>query len=401
MQSFNKLNQLFIGASVSLVLLSGCEQVPTTTVKKENIEITITASAEIESKKTALIAPPSIKRMWQYQIKYIAPENSQVKKGQMIVSFDDKSVSDLFIDKKSELKQAKQELENKKFQESAEEQQLILNLAEMNMEFEKSERRAEIIDSSRSENDRKKSIIDFTIAKNDLYLAQEKLTFHRRNTELNLKLATNKVKRLTTESELLQHDIDRLKVKAPMDGMVIYVANWQGEKPAKGESIQFGQPVIELAVADDLQLKAQISESDSGKIKIGQKVKIILDSAQEQTFQGSVVKLASIFRDKSSRDKRRIVDTIIALDEQPDDADITVMRPGMVARVEVITSVIEDALTLPTSSIKKSNDNASITLVSALSDTKISVDISAVVGNKVVIKQSDNKSIQQGDVVAL
>ena len=391
---------IFTSTSLAIIVLSGCEQVPSTTVKQETVELSVTTSAEVESKKTALISPPSVKRMWQYQIKHIVPENSQVKKGQVLVSFDSKKVSELLIDKKAELKQAKQELANKEFQESADEKQLVLSLAEMQMEFEKAKRRAEIIDNSRSENDRKKSEIDFIIAKNDLFLAKERLKFHRTNTLLNLKLATAKVARFTAEAEVLQFDIDRLQVKAPMDGMVIYKANWQGEKPAKGESIQFGQPVIELAVADQLQLKAQIAEPDSGKIKIGQKVKITLDSAQEQTFQGEVVKLASVFRDKSSRDKRRIFDTIISLN-QDENTDISMMRPGMVARVEVITQTIENALTLPATSIINSDESSSVALVGSFKQTIIPVEILAVLDSKVVIKKTVDDGVKQGDVVAL
>ncbi|MBU2893510.1 efflux RND transporter periplasmic adaptor subunit [Colwellia sp. D2M02] len=381
----------------SLLALSGCEQVATINVKQETVELTVTTSAEVESKKTALISPPSVKRMWQYQIQQIIPENSEVKKGDLLVSFDSKKVSDLLIDKNAELKQAKQELENKTFQESANEKTLVLALAEMQMEFEKAKRRAEIIDNSRSVNDRKKSEIDFTIATNDLFLAKEKLKFHRTNTLLNLKIATAKVERLTAESAVLQRDIERLQVKAPMDGMVIYIANWQGEKPAKGESIQFGQPVIELAVADELQLKAQISEPDSGKIALGQKVKITIDSVQEQSFQGEIVKLASVFRDKSTRDKRRIFDTTIALDNNISADDIAAMRPGMVARVEIITQVIENALTLPISSIKTTNNQSSVTIINAFNQTEALIETSAVLEQKVVIKSG----VTLGDTVAL
>jgi HlyD family secretion protein len=380
-----------------MISLSGCEQVASIEVKQETVELTVTTSAEVESKKTALISPPSVKRMWQYQIQHIVPENSQVKKGQVLVSFDSKKVSDVLIDKKAELKQAKQELENKTFQESANEKTLILTLAAMKMEFEKAKRRAEIIDNSRSVNDRKKSEIDFTIATNDLFLAKEKLKFHHANTLLNLKIATAKVERLTAEAAVLQFDIERLSVTAPMDGMVIYIANWQGEKPAKGESIQFGQPVIELAVADELQLKAQIAEPDSGKIARGQKVKITLDSVQEQSFQGEIVKLASVFRDKSSQDKRRIFDTIIALDSNISAADIATMRPGMVARVEVVTTVIENALTLPISSIKTVDKQSTVALVNTFGQTNAAIDILAVLDTKVVIKTG----VKQGDVVAL
>jgi len=382
------MNKIFL--VVFLFVLLGCEQVVNESVKEEKIEVIVSASGELESKHTAIIAPPSVSRMWQYQIKQLLPENSQVKKGELLVSFDDKKITDRLFDKQVELDRAQKELDNKKIKEVATEQELILAVAEKEMEFEKAKRKAEIVDNSRSENDRRKSEIDFTVAQNDLFLSQGKLKFHQKNSLLNLKLAQGKVDRLTGEVADFNRDIARLKVKAPMDGMVIYKANWEGEKPAVGESIQFGQPIIELAVIEQMQLKAQIAESDSGKLVLGQKVKVTLDGTQEQTFSGKVVDLGRVFRNKSPQDKRRILDAIIEFDE----TDPLTMRPGMTARIEVITKVLDKALTLPIEAVKSAADSKVITLESGIEKQ---VEIAHIIGNKVVFA----KGVKQGDVVAL
>jgi len=382
------MNKMFL--VVFLFVLLGCEQVVNESVKEEKIEVIVSASGELESKHTAIIAPPSVSRMWQYQIKQLLPENSQVKKGELLVSFDDKKITDRLFDKQVELDRAQKELDNKKIKEVATEQELILAVAEKEMEFEKAKRKAEIVDNSRSENDRRKSEIDFTVAQNDLFLSQGKLKFHQKNSLLNLKLAQGKVDRLTGEVADFNRDIARLKVKAPMDGMVIYKTNWEGEKPAVGESIQFGQPIIELAVIEQMQLKAQIAESDSGKLVLGQKVKVTLDGTQEQTFSGKVVDLGRVFRNKSPQDKRRILDAIIEFDE----TDPLTMRPGMTARIEVITKVLDKALTLPIEAVKSAADSKVITLESGIEKQ---VEIAHIIGNKVVFA----KGVKQGDVVAL
>jgi len=376
-----------------LVLLCACEKAPSETVKLEQVRLIVTASGELESKQTAMIAPPSVSGMWQYQIKQLTPENTRVKKGEVIVAFDSKKVVDRLVDKQADLDRAQKELENKKIKEEESEQELILSIAEKQMEYEKAERKADIIDNSRAENDRKKSVIDFTIAENDLFLAKERLTFHKNNKALNLKLAKGKVNRLTAEVNDFKSDIERLKVKAPIDGMVIYRANWQGEKPAVGESIQFGQPVVELAVIEQMQLKAQIAEPDSGKIKLNQKVKIMIDGTQEIVLQGSIVELGRVFRDKSSQDKRRVFDAIIAF-EQPKD---TVIRPGMTARIEVVTAMIDNALTLPSQAVKLENGQGSVRITGLFSDHEETIEVAHIVGDKVVIKSG----LSQGDIVAL
>lgn len=380
-------------AIILLIFLSACENAPTESVQLEKVQLVVTASGELESKQIAMIAPPSVSRMWQYQIKQLATENSQVKKGEMVVAFDSKSVSDRLVDKQADLDRAQKQLENKEIKETETEQELILSVAEKQMEYEKAERRAEIVDNSRSDNERQKSVIDFTIAENDLFLSKEKLKFHINNKALNLKLAKGKVNRLSAEVDEFKKDIERLKVKAPIDGMVIYKTNGEGEKPAVGENIFFGQPVIELAVIEDMQLKAQIAEPDSGKIKLGQSVKIMIDGTQEIVLQGEIVELGRVFRDKSSQDKRRVFDAIIAF-EQPKG---NVIRPGMTARIEVVTQVIDNALTLSTQAVNLANGKSSVRLSGIFSENSKTIEIAHIIGEKVVIKSG----LSQGDVVVL
>lgn len=377
---------------IGLLLLAGCEQAPTQEVTVEDVELVVNASGELESKQTAIIAPPSVSRMWQYPIKQIIPENTKVKKGQFLIAFDDKKVRDRMVDKQANLDRAVKELENKKLKETEKEQELILAIAEKEMEYEKAERKANILDNSRSENDRKKAVIDFTIAKNDLFLARKKLDFHRSNNKLNIKQMSAKVNRLTGEVKELQQDITKLNVKSPIDGMVIYRSNWEGEKPAAGESVQFGQPVMEIAVIEQMQLKAQVAEPDSGKLAVGQQVKITLDGTQEIVIEGKIESLGRVFRDKSFQDKRRIFDVIIAFDTSD-----TRLRPGMTARVDIVTDTLKDQLTLPASIVNINDGKPQVTRVGAVSDELVTLNIKAVNGNKVIIKDG----LSAGDKVAL
>lgn len=319
---------------ISLLLVSlliACSEDAKQTSTSKNTQESLAAIGELESKTEATIAPPSVSRMWQYQVKTIVPENSKVKEGQVVVSFDDKKISERLVDKQGKMNQAQKELENKILKEQEDEQQLILSLAEAQMNYEKAERKAEIVDESQSEIDRRKAEIDFTIAQADLKVAKLKLEFHRSNTELNVKRLKGKVARLQGEVNVLMKEKEQLKVKAPISGVVLYRANWDGEKPAVGESIQFGQPVMDLAVIEEMQVKIQITEPDSGKVKIGQSINIFLDSAKDTVFKGTLVSLGQVFRDRSHQDKTRVIDAIVELEK----IDLEVMRPGMTARVEI------------------------------------------------------------------
>lgn len=379
----------FLLGFIVVFLLQGCEEYATETVKQEDVLIIVSASGELESKQQAMVAPPSISRMWQYQIQTMVPENSQVEKGQEIITFDNKPVLDRFVEEQGKLKRAEKELENQILKEVATEQERILAVAEMKMEYEKAQRKAEIVDQSRSENDRQKAVITFELAKNNRFLANKRLEFHRQSKELNINLAKAKVERLKNRVNRLQRDMDRLKVKAPISGMVMYKANWEGEKPAIGESIQFGQPVMELSVVESMQVKAQVAEPDSGKVAIGQHVKIIVDGTQEHIYSGKISSLGSVFRDMSSKDKRRIFDAIIELDR----IDPAIMRPGMTARVEIVVGELSNQLTLPLAAITNNGNQ----VVVNVGGSEQSIEVSHISAGKVVIASG----LEVGDEVRL
>ena len=393
------MNKFKLGILASIVALSlagcGSDEFDYHTVEKTSFQLAVQANGELESAKQSLIAPPSIARMWQYKVKFLAPENKQVKKGEVVASFDDKPVRDRLIDKNSEYDRAVKELENQKALEIKNQEELKLALAEAQMNFDIAERKADINDDSLSDDDKRKAQIDFTIAKNDLALAQKKLAFQKETKELNIRLAEGKVGRLKAEVDALKQDIERLKVKAPMDGIVMYYSNSSGEKPTVGESVQFGQPVIEMAVIEDMQVKAQIDEADFGRIALNQHVKVTIDGPEPLITSGKITTIGSAFREKSPQDKRRIVDTLITLD----DIDAAIMRPGLTARVEIATDKIENVLVVPISALhneQSSGERASAYVIEKGGD-KLSVQVSNISNGFAVITEG----VKQGDEVRL
>lgn len=329
-------------------LLAACSPESSYQVKRESLTSHVEASGELKPLQSSTLAPPAVARMWQFQIKQMATENSKVKEGELVLAFDDKQVRDRMLDKQAELATAKKELENQSLKQEADEEELKLALAEMQMNFDKAKRRADIVDNSRSELERQKSVLDFKIAQIDLHLANEKLKHHQASKQRNIKLASAKVERLQGDVRELKQSIAKLQVHAPFDGIVLYKADWNGEKPVVGESVNFGQAVMEIAKPDQLQIVAQIREADSGQVKAGQKVDILLSGSQDIALSGTVASLGQVFRNMSRQDKRRIIDAAIVLDH----IDLNTMRPGMTARVKIQVQQFDQALTLPQHLVK-------------------------------------------------
>lgn len=170
----------------------------------------------------------------------------------------------------------------------------------------------------------------------------------------------------------------------------MYYTDASGEKPTVGESVQFGQPVIELAVIEDMQVKAQIDEADFGRIALNQNVKVTIDGSEPIITSGKITSIGSAFREKSPQDKRRIVDTLIKLD----NINAAAMRPGLTARVEIATDKIDDVLIVPVSALH--SDQSSAYVIEKNGD-KTPVTVGNISNGFAVIKSG----IEQGEVVRL
>jgi HlyD family secretion protein len=315
------------------VLLVAC-QAEQEYVTQTVVSPKVTASAELISLSNATIGPPNISRMWQYKIQKMAAENKQVKKGEVILVFDGQRIKNDLIDRQSKLKAAIKKAESDKLKDDATTQDLILKLAEAEMEYEKAKRKAEIVDESSSNIQRLKQQADFRYQTENLAQAKQKLAHHEKAMLINIKVSAGKIKIIQSRVTRIQQEIAKLSVKAPKDGLVMYQENGNGEKVAVGETVYMGRSLMQLPSLDAVALKAEFAEPDKAKLKQGQAVRVIFEAYPEMSYLGSITSLGQAFYPKSANNPKVIFDAQIELGEARPD----VMRPGMKAKIEVIGS---------------------------------------------------------------
>lgn len=297
-------------------------------------EPSLVASAELIALDNATLGPPLIKRMWQFKIKKMAPENSFVKKGDVVLEFDGQKLKDYLISRKSSLAAEIKKGESDRLKDEAKHQQLVLDLAEAEMNFEKAQRKVEIIDVSRSAIDKKLQQSDFLLQQEKLRQAKQALVHHEQAVKLNREVSQGRINNYRQRVINLSSEIAKLKVKAPKDGLVMYLEDSNGEKAAPGETVYLGRTLVQLPSLDRVALKAEFTEPYAAKLKVGQTVKVVFDAYPESAFIGSIEKLGRAFFPKSVQSPKVVFDVEIKLgNDRPD-----VMRPGMKAKVEVSAS---------------------------------------------------------------
>jgi RND family efflux transporter MFP subunit len=135
-------------------------------------------------------------------------------------------------------------------------------------------------------------------------------------------------------------------VLSTMRGVVIYKGVEEGDIVTSGLSEYSGGTQI-LTVADlgTMMVKFQVNEVDIPKVHLGQVASITLDALPEKSYKG-VLKVLSPMAQVQAGGSIRVFDARVRIDGNRGE-----IKPGMSARVEIITDEHKNVVTLPLESV--------------------------------------------------
>ena len=381
----------FVAAAL---LLSGCnDEQPTLTAKKEQVNISLQSTGELASSDTVSISPPMIRYTWQHKITFLIPEGTWVEKGQQIVRFDTQQQHEKLRETLNQLATETQKLASKKLDNEAEQESLKLKIAEAKMELKKASEKAKQDGDYAAKNDVKKLLLDLEIAKKSLELANFEYSNHQQLAEVEQEMISANIRRLTSQKNERQQAIKSLTINAPKGGIVVYLPEHDGSKPAEGDNVFFAQKIIELPNLSQMTVKTTIPEQEISRIQLGQQVEIKLDAIPNKVFAGTIESLGQIVRVKSKQEPRKVYDAVVRI-ESPDPE---LMRPGMAARLNIIEKQYDDVFVLPHSTVRTENNKHYIEVKTVLSNETKEVEILARQQDGIVV----TGQIKAGDEVIL
>ncbi len=138
----------------------------------------------------------------------------------------------------------------------------------------------------------------------------------------------------------------RMSLYAPFDGTVAKITGEVGEYSTPSPPGIATPPAIDLIDESCLYIKAPMDEVDSPKIHEGQPVRITLDALPKKSFPGRIKRVAPYVL--AIEKQSRTVD-IEAVFDNPEEVGRLLV--GYTANVEIILSVHEKAVRVPTSAL--------------------------------------------------
>ncbi len=172
-------------------------------------------------------------------------------------------------------------------------------------------------------------------------------------------------------------------VIAPINGFIIQRNVEPGQTFTSSDTV--------LVMADKLIVKAQIDETDIGRIKLGQKVRIILDAYPKETIDGQVEHIAY---------ESKIVSnvTVYEVDVIPSEVP-AYFRAGMSATVSFSQAERENVLLVSTRAVKKRGNNSYVFKVKTEGEAPAPVQVETGLENTENIEVVSGLAV--GDRVAI
>jgi HlyD family secretion protein len=180
--------------------------------------------------------------------------------------------------------------------------------------------------------------------------------------EANYRKAQMDLEQARLELKRAQANVDRMLVKAPMDGLTVMQQTFRGSEFApikEGDQLYPGQSFMQVVNTSTLIVNATINQVDIERLRLGQKAKIRFDAYPGLEVMGHVYAIAAITKPGGMRASFvKEVPVQIRLDEM--DARII---PDLSVSVDVITETEEQATIAPLSGIFKDDTGKAVAYV--------------------------------------
>ncbi len=202
------------------------------------------------------------------------------------------------------------------------------------------------------EHPRKLIELKATLTEKERELERVKLRSAARVADYEADKRTSKT-RLDLEREKLaklQAQIEKARMTAPIDGMVVYAQEnrWGGEPIQEGTQVYERQLIMTIPSSEGMVAEASLHESVLEKVEVGLPCIMTVDALPDRTFEGKV-KFKSVLPDQTSwwrnPDLRVYRCEIEVVGNDPR------LRPGMSASIEIVVDDIQDTTYVPVQAV--------------------------------------------------
>lgn len=268
---------------------------PVARVKRGDLAPNIYATGELRATRSTMLGAPQIGG-GSLQITHLLRTGARVKKDDIVIEFDPSEQQFKLEQNRSELNQADQEILKAKADAAV--QAATDKVALMKAGFDV--RRAELEVGKNelvSAIDAKKNELALGQARRALAQLEQDIKSHKVSGQATVGLAEEKRHKAKLAMDQAQQNIEKMKLRAPMDGVVAIERNIDSSGGLGGMSVPDyhegdqtnpGANIARVLDPADMEVSTKLNERVRSNVKVGQAAAIELDALPGSSFDGKV-----------------------------------------------------------------------------------------------------------------
>jgi RND family efflux transporter MFP subunit len=337
-------------ASAAWLLADGPDRGPmlTATVAEGDFEVTVTSAGELRATAFVEIQGPANAQQagaFQMKIASIVPEGTLVTKGDVVAELDRSTLATKLQETALNVQKAEAQYEQAMLDSTLTLSKAREDLRTMELALEE-KRIAREQAKFEAPSVQRQAEIDYEKAERALEQGRRDLVTRTEQAQAKMREVGADLERQRNLQRVVMEVMDGFTVRAPSDGMVIYVREWNGRKKGSGAQINPWEPAV--ATLPDLSRMESITyvnEVDVRKVAVGQPVRISLDADPDRQLEGEVASVANVGEQRPNSDAK-VFEVKITV-SRPD----TTLRPGMTTGNVIRTSSLTGVLSIPLEAI--------------------------------------------------
>jgi HlyD family secretion protein len=327
----------------------GAEAGAALVARRADFERRLPLTGEIDAVQALEMKVPRVPN-GKVTIRRLVPEGAEVEAGAAVVELDSTSFATQLRERTLAASQAEIDLQRQASQNGVAEADRALEVGKKRAIMKRAEIDADVPPGILPKRDYLEKQIALRRAKVDLEKAEEALAALQAANELDLKLKRIALEKTRREVKIAEEAMQALALRAPAAGTVLLGDHYEERRKfQEGDDVFMGMTVARIASSKERRIRAWLSDVDDGRVQPGMPVVATLDAHPDRQFRGKVREISPVAREPVQRSQRRVF--LVGIDLE--DAAAEILRPGLSARVEVVTERRAGALVVPRAAVER------------------------------------------------
>jgi len=172
----------------------------------------------------------------------------------------------------------------------------------------------------------------YDVAKDRLKTVQEQQALVKQGPRPDaIKVARARLLQAQEAEKLAEIQLGYATLTSPLTGMVL------SKNVEPGEMVAPGSPIVTVGDLARVYMRAYIEETDLGRVKLGQKVRVTTDTYPDKIYEGKITFISpqAEFTPKNVQTKKERVKLVYRVKVDLDNAKLE-LKPGMPAEAEIV-----------------------------------------------------------------